>query len=106
MASAGTHTLDAPLRPGDWSQQGLRVYFTRYRFADPTGADFRRTMEEVSGRKDLEPYFAQAIDGTEMLDYSVESLSSGPVNGGTAKRQAAALKPVSWCGAEAPSSSR
>ena len=71
------NTLEAVLGE-DTVQQALRVYFSRYRFAHPTGADFRRTMEEVSGRKDLEPYFAQAIDGTEMLDYSVESLSFGP----------------------------
>jgi hypothetical protein len=71
------NTLEAVLGE-DTVQQALRVYFTRYRFAHPTGADFRRTMEEVSGRKDLEPYFAQAIDGTEILDYSVDSLSFGP----------------------------
>jgi len=71
------NTLEAVLGEAT-VQQALRVYFTRYRFAHPTGADFRRTMEEVSGRKDLEPYFVQAIDGTDMLDYSVESVSSGP----------------------------
>jgi hypothetical protein len=59
-------------------RQALRVYFLRYRFTHPTGTDFLHTIEEVSGRKDLEPYFAQAIYGTEVLDYSVDSLTSGP----------------------------
>ena len=59
-------------------RQALRVYFTRYRFKHPTATDFLHTVEEVSGRNDLEPYFAQAIYGTEMLDYSVDSLTSGP----------------------------
>jgi Peptidase family M1 domain len=59
-------------------RQALRVYFTRYRFTHPTGTDFLHTVEEVSGRSDLEPYFAQAIYGTDILDYSVDSLTSGP----------------------------
>jgi aminopeptidase N len=58
-------------------RKALRVYFTRYRFTHPTGTDFLHTIEEVSGRDDLQPYFAQAIDGTEVLDYSVDSLTSG-----------------------------
>ena len=37
-------------------RQALRVYFMRYRFQHPTGTDFLHTVEEVSGRKDLEPY--------------------------------------------------
>ena len=57
-------------------RQALRVYFERYRFQHPTGSDFLDTVEEVSGRKDLEPYFEQAFDGTEILDYSVDSLTS------------------------------
>jgi hypothetical protein len=62
----------------DTLRQALRAYFTRYRYQHPTGIDFLHTIEDVSGRKDLEPYFAQAIDGTAMLDYSVDSLTSGP----------------------------
>jgi hypothetical protein len=58
-------------------RQALRVYFSRYRFSHPTGIEFLHTIEEVSGRSDLEPYFAQAIFGTEVLDYSVDSLTSG-----------------------------
>jgi Peptidase family M1 domain len=70
-------TLEAVLGQ-DTLRQALRAYFLRYRFTHPTGTDFLHTLEEVSGRKDLEPYFAQAIFGTEVLDYSIDSLSSGP----------------------------
>jgi hypothetical protein len=59
-------------------RRALQVYFLRYRFTHPTGSDFLHTLEEVSGRMDLEPYFNQAIYGTEALDYSVDSLDSGP----------------------------
>jgi hypothetical protein len=60
-------------------RQALRVYFMRYRFHHPTGSDFLDTLQEVAGRQDLGPYLAQAIQGTEVLDYSVDSLTSGPV---------------------------
>ena len=70
-------TLEAVLGEGTL-RQALRVYFTRYRFTHPTATDFLHTVEEVSGRTDLQPYFAQAIYGTEVLDYSVDSLTSGP----------------------------
>ncbi len=63
----------------DTLRQALRVYFTRYRFKHPTGADFLRVVAEVSGRNDLEPFFAQAIQGTQGLDYSVVSLTTGPM---------------------------
>jgi aminopeptidase N len=71
------NTLEAVLGE-DGLRQVLRIYFRRYRFTHPTGTDFLHTLVEVSGRSDLEPYFAQAIYGTEMLDYSVDSLTSGP----------------------------
>ena len=54
----------------------MRTYFMRYRFQHPTGRDFLNTVRSVSGRDDLQPYFAQAIYGTELLDYSVDSLRS------------------------------
>ncbi len=75
--STALTTLEAVLGEGTL-RQALRVYFTRYRFKHPTATDFLHTVEEVSGRNDLEPYFAQAIYGTEMLDYSVDSLTSVP----------------------------
>jgi Peptidase family M1 domain len=58
-------------------RQALRAYFIRYRFQHPTGTQFLDTLQEVCGRKDLQPYFDQAFDGTEVLDYSVDSLTSG-----------------------------
>ena len=58
----------------------LRTYFQRYRFQHPTGSDFFATVEEVSGRKDLEPYLVQAFEGTDVLDYSVDSLTSEPAD--------------------------
>ncbi len=70
-------TLETVLGEGTL-RQALRVYFTRYRFTHPTGTDFLRTIEEVSGRTDLEPYFSQAFYGTDLLDYSVDTLSSEP----------------------------
>jgi Peptidase family M1 domain len=73
------NTLEAVLGE-DTLRQALRIYFRRYRFTHPTGTDFLHTLVEVSGRTDLEPYFAQAIYGTEVLDYSVDSLTSGPTD--------------------------
>ena len=72
-------TLEAVLGE-DTLRQALRIYFLRYRFTHPTATDFLHTLVEVSGRTDLEPYLAQAIYGTEVLDYSVDSLTSGPVD--------------------------
>jgi hypothetical protein len=75
--STALTTLEAVVGEGT-VRQALHVYFMRYRFKHPTATDFLHTVEEVSGRSDLQPYFAQAIYGTEMLDYSVDSLTSGP----------------------------
>jgi hypothetical protein len=61
-------------------RQVLRVYFLRYRFQHPTGSDFFATVEEVTGRKDLEPYLVQAFQGTDVLDYSVDSVTSEPAD--------------------------
>ncbi len=64
----------------DVLRQSLHIYFLRYRFTHPDDADFLQTIIEVSGRKDLEAYFNQAIYGTQELDYSVDSLASGRRN--------------------------
>jgi hypothetical protein len=61
----------------DTMQRALRTWFQRYRFTHPSGIDFLRTVEEVSGR-DLQWYFKQAIYGTEVLDYEVSSADSWP----------------------------
>ena len=70
-------TLEAVLGE-DTLRQVLRTYFQRYRFTHPTGDDFLRTLTEVSGRSDLQPYLTQAFDGTEVLDYSIDSLTTEP----------------------------
>lgn len=54
----------------DTLRQALRTYFLRFRFTHPTGEDFLKTIEEVSGR-DLRWYFTQAISGTNILDYEI-----------------------------------
>src|SRR6202012_5498938 len=64
----------------DTLRRVLHIYFLRYRFTHPNSTDFLHTLVEVSGRSDLEPYLAQALYGTDMLDYSVDSLTSGPID--------------------------
>jgi len=63
----------------DTMRQALHTYFMRYRFTHPTGTDFMKTIEEVSG-KDLGWYFDQAIKGTQILDYEVGAVRSDPVD--------------------------
>jgi hypothetical protein len=53
----------------------LHTYFMRYRFTHPTGEDFLKTIEEVTGQ-DLRWYFDQAVRGTNTLDYEVADLRS------------------------------
>lgn len=60
-------------------QKALQVYFNRYKFKHPTGTDFLDTISDVTGRKDLAPYFHDAIYGTKMLDYAVIDAASEPV---------------------------
>ncbi|MFW5947242.1 MAG: hypothetical protein ACOCUW_02010, partial [Gemmatimonadota bacterium] len=48
----------------------LREYYRRYRFHQVTRRDFRRVMEDVSGR-DLGWFFRQWLDTTNWLDYRV-----------------------------------
>jgi len=61
----------------DTLRQALHTYFMRYRFTHPTGEDFLKTIEEVSG-KNLRWYFNQAIYGTQILDYSLADAHSDP----------------------------
>jgi len=63
----------------DTMQRAMHTYFMKYRFTHPTKDDFLRTIEEVSG-KDLKWYFAQAIDGSPVMDYKVSRIESFPVN--------------------------
>ncbi len=63
----------------DTLRKVMHTYFMRYRFTHPTGTDFVRTVEDVSGQK-LNWYFDQALDGTNVLDYEVLSIRSDPLN--------------------------
>ena len=56
-------------------RRAMQTYFLRYRFTHPTGEDFLKTIEEVSGR-DLRWYFDQAVYGTNILDYEILDLRS------------------------------
>jgi aminopeptidase N len=63
----------------DTMQKAMHTYFMRYRFTHPTGTDFTKTVEEVSGLK-LDWFFQQALYGTNLLDYEVLSIRSDPLN--------------------------
>lgn len=90
----------------DTMDAAMRTYFMRYRFTHPTTEDFLRTIEEVAvargratvlpsgslsvaapiGFADVPPvnsslrgYFDQAVYGTQVLDYTIDSVSSSPV---------------------------
>jgi peptidase M1-like protein len=68
----------------DAMRSALRTYFLRYRFTHPTGEDFLKTIEEVSG-KDLRWYFNQAVYGTNILDYEILDVQSEPPDSGKLK---------------------
>ena len=70
----------------DTLARAMHIYFMRYRFTHPTGADFLRTLNEVSGQ-DLTWYFSQAVTGTRILDYRVLSCASDPVDEGQASKK-------------------
>lgn len=83
--SGGSYALNAYQRPGLMLRhlegllgeatfaRAMRTFFQRYRFTHPDSRDFKRTIEEVSGR-DLGWFFSQAMHSTRTLDYSVRSL--------------------------------
>jgi hypothetical protein len=86
--------------------EAMRTYFMKFRFTHPTTEDFLRTIEQVAVTRgkatvlpgeaaclgltgciadvpavnsSLRPYFNQAVYGTQILDYAVDSVSSSPV---------------------------
>jgi hypothetical protein len=63
----------------DTMAKAMHTYFMKYRFTHPTKEDFLKTIEQVSG-KDLKWYFAQAIYGSQVMDYKVLKVESFPVN--------------------------
>jgi hypothetical protein len=72
------HTLEGIIGE-DKVREALHTYFMRYRFTHPTADDFLNTLQQVAGR-DLRPYFQQAVYGTAILDYSIMSAESAPVD--------------------------
>jgi len=71
-------TLEKIIGP-DKMREAMHQYFLRYRFTHPTGQDFLKTVEDVSG-KDLDGYFQQAVYGTQVLDYQITDVHSDRVN--------------------------
>jgi len=90
----------------DTMDEVMRTYFMKYRFTHPTTEDFLRTIEQVAVQRgratvlptnfpcagltgcvadvppvnsSLRPYFDQAVYGTQVLDYTVDSVSASPV---------------------------
>lgn len=63
----------------DTLRRALHTYFLRYRFTHPTGEDFFKTVNDVSG-EDLSWFWKQAFYGTNVLDYEILSARSEPVD--------------------------
>jgi len=90
----------------DTMDEAMHTYFMKFRFTHPTTEDFLRTIEAVAvarGRatvlpqpvpcagvtgciadvppvnSSMRPYFDQAVYGTQVLDYSVDSVDSSAV---------------------------
>ena len=55
--------------------RAMRRFFTTWRFRHPSTADFELGMSRAA-TQDLGWFFAQALHGTEFLDYAVRSASS------------------------------
>ena len=53
----------------------MRTYFDRWRFRHPKPQDFFDVVHEVSGQ-DLKEFYAQAVYGSNVLDYAIEGISS------------------------------
>ena len=67
-------TLEKIIGP-DKMREAMHQYFLRYRFTHPTGEDFLKTLEDISG-KNLDSYFSQAVYGTNILDYEISDIHS------------------------------
>jgi len=70
------HTLERYL---GWPmmQRVMSTFFARYRFKHPTPDDFFRVASEVSGQ-DLTWFFDQVHRSSNVFDYGIASLVSGP----------------------------
>jgi hypothetical protein len=59
----------------DKMREAMHQYFLRYRFTHPTGEDFLKTLEDISGQN-VRWYFDQAVYGTNVLDYEIHNAHS------------------------------
>jgi hypothetical protein len=59
----------------------MRAWFERGRYRHPRVEDFIALARETSGQ-DLEPFFRQAVFGSDLLDYAVESAGGRKVKPG------------------------
>ncbi len=62
-------------------EQVMRAYAQELAFKHPTRQDFRRVAERVTGR-DLGEFWRDFVEGTEVLDYAIRTVSSREVNKG------------------------
>lgn len=76
------------------SEQFLRAmatYLERYRFKHPTRADFQATLEEMINQ-DISWFFEDLVDGSGLIDYSVQELDGG--NAAVVERNGSVRAPV------------
>ncbi len=65
--------------------KAMQAYFEQWHFKHPMPADFRKVMEETTG-KDLSWFFDDLINSTHKLDYKIKSAHQlNAANGGTWK---------------------
>ncbi|HJW43045.1 MAG TPA: M1 family metallopeptidase [Geothrix sp.] len=62
-------------------EQVMRTYAQEMAFRHPTGHDFRRIAERVSGR-DLSLFWRDFVEGTDVLDYAIRGVKSRDVTQG------------------------
>ncbi len=62
-------------------EQVMRAYAEEMKFKHPTRADFRRVAERVTGR-DLSKFWADFVEGTEVLDYVIQRVETREVQQG------------------------
>jgi hypothetical protein len=53
----------------------MRGYHQRWRYGHPSGEDFIKAAQEISG-KDLKWFFDQYIYGSNLVDYAIDEISS------------------------------
>jgi len=64
---------------GDVLIRAMRAYFERFSFSHATTEDLIQTIEETSGR-DLDWFFEQTFNSSDLVDYSIASVRSVPVS--------------------------